>query len=871
MASMRTLPTGTVTFLFTDIEGSTQLLTDLGDRFPAVLGKHHELIRAALASEGGIEVSTDGDAFFAVFTDAPSSVRAALAAQRTIAPTPWPDGRQVRVRMGIHTGLGTLLGDNYVGIDVHRAARIAAAGHGGQVLVSDSARALLGSGLPPDVALRDLGEHRLKDLPSAEHVFQLLAEGLASDFPPLRSLDARRGNLPDRLTSFVGRDAEIEQLSELLLRARLVTLTGPGGAGKTRLSIEAARSVRDRFRDGVWFVPLEAVQDPDLVLPAVAAALAVKERADRTSADALAEHLSDHDALLVLDNMEQVVAAGSRFAHLLAAAPRVRLLVSSREVLRVTGEQEFPVPPLPADPAVELFLQRARQVRPDFEPGPEDLETIRHICERLDGLPLAIELAAARVRVLSPGQILDRLGDRLKLLAGGDRDRTDRQRTLRGAIEWSHALLSPAEQRFFRRFGVFAARPDLDAIEAVIDPDGDADPLDLLTSLVEKSLIRRVEEGEARFAMLETIREYASERLADAGEEDELRERHALHFAQVAERAGPELLGATPMRFLDTLEADRDEFRALTRWSLQADRPEIGVRACAAIWRLWQQRGPLAEGRARLAELLAHPALERDPVSRAKALSALGGVAYWQADLALTREVYEEALRINRDIGDSSAIAGSLYDLSFPVAIGGDASAASALQEEALALYEAAGDEERTVMVRESMGVSAMVANDLVRAREIEEAVIAAYRRLHMRFKVSDGLTVLTAIYVRLGDAAAASRALSEAIAISRPIGDRSAWATHIQMGALVSLAEDDAESAAILCGAFEELQRGSGPYLTPALGLGLRDPILVVQEQLDAETYRRLSNEGRARPVDEVLRDLELRAPRSVEDASQG
>ena len=432
-----------------------------------------------------------------------------------------------------------------------------------------------------------------------------------------------------------------------------MTLTGPGGAGKTRLSIETARAVSDRFHDGSWFVSLEAVRDPDLVLPAIATVLGVRERPDRTPDEALAEHLSARNSLLVLDNSSRSSpqpAAGP----LLAAAPNTRIPASSREVLRrVSGEQEFTVPPLPADPAVDLFLQRARQVRPDFDPGQEDLELIRRICDRLDGLPLAIELAAARTRVLSPAQILDRLGDRLRLLGSGDRDLPDRYRTLRGAIEWSHELLNADEQRFFRRFSVFAARPDFAAIEAVVDPNGSDDPLDLLTSLAEKSLVRRDDvAGRVQFGDADHSR-IRLERLAEAAEEQELRERHALYFAALAERVEPELLGTNPESFFDALEADHDEIRALTRWSLEADRPEVGIRACAAIWRFWRDRAHLAEGRARLTQLLAHPAVPRRGALRAKALTALGGVAYWQGDMGTTGELYEDALTLNREVGDS--------------------------------------------------------------------------------------------------------------------------------------------------------------------------------------------------------------------------
>jgi predicted ATPase/class 3 adenylate cyclase len=544
------LPTGTVTFLFTDIEGSTRLLTRLGAAYDELLARHHALMRAAISSAGGVEVGTDGDAFFLVFTSALNAARGAADAQRALAAEPWPDDGVVRVRMGLHTGEGRLAADDYVGIDVHRAARIAAAAHGGEVLVSGSTQTLLEGSLPAGTALRDLGEHRLKDLPRPERLHQLVISGLPSDFPPPRSLDAVPGDLPEPLTSFVGRESEIEAISDLLVSSRMVTLTGPGGTGKTRLSIEVARRVRDRFPDGAWFVPLEAVRDPDLVLPTIARVLGVREEPNRDAGETLVDRLGARPSLLVLDNLEQVVVVGPRLRGLLESTEAVRILATSREVLRVSGEQEYQVPPLAADPAMQLFLERARLARPDFTLDERGADAVQRLCERLDRLPLSIELVAARVRLFSPEAILARLDKRLPLLSGGGRDLPDRQRTLRGAIDWSFQLLDREEQHFFAQLAVFAGPVDLEAIEQIVDPDGELGPgsIDAVQSLVEKSLLRELPSaaGEPRFGMLETIREFAAERLAEEPQSDALRERHARYYLELAERLEPELMGRDP-------------------------------------------------------------------------------------------------------------------------------------------------------------------------------------------------------------------------------------------------------------------------------------------------------------------------------------
>jgi predicted ATPase/class 3 adenylate cyclase len=568
----RELPAGTVTFLFTDVEGSTRLLHALGaDAYADALAAHRRLLRDAFHRHGGVEVDTQGDAFFVAFPTAPGALAAAREATEALSTGP------IRVRIGLHTGTPLLTDEGYVGADVHRAARIAAAGHGGQILVSSATAALVGS-----AALRDLGEHRLKDLTAAERIYQADPE----EHPPLTTL--HQTNLPVPATPFLGRDAELAELSSLLTRddIRLVTLTGPGGTGKTRLALAASGAAADAFSAGVWWVPLAALRDPALVLPSAAAALGA-------SGD-LAEHIGDKRLLLLFDNFEHLTDAAAGLAALLAQCPNLTLLVTSREPLHLAGEHEYSVDPLAPAEAVELFLTRAVAARRDFTANGE----VAQICERLDHLPLAIELAAARVKVLSPKDLLERLELRLPLLAGGARDAPERQRTLRATIEWSHELLTDEEQRLFARLAVFRGGCTLDAAEAVADAD-----LDTLQSLVDKSLVRvRAESG--RFWMLETIREFAIERLEASSESDELRRRHAEYFLAKAEEAEPHVM-RDDVGWLDRLEADADNLRAALDW-LQASGDAGGLqRLAGALWRAWYLRSREAEGLRRIEAALA--------------------------------------------------------------------------------------------------------------------------------------------------------------------------------------------------------------------------------------------------------------------------
>ncbi len=628
---MPDLPTGTVTLLFTDIEESTRLLQHVGERYASVLAECRHLLRTAFHEYRGHEVGTQGDAFFVAFARATDAVSAAVAAQRALARHAWPEGIVMRVRMGLHTGEPSVATEGYMGLDVHRAARLMSAGHAGQVLLSQTTCDLIEHDLPDGVLVRDLGEYRLKDIAGSTHVYQLVIADLPADFPSLSTPATPPHHLPIQPTPFIGREKEVAAVQHQLLRedVRLVTLTGPGGMGKTRMALHVAAQLHAHFADGVWFVPLAPISDPNLVIPTIAQTLGLREARERSLLEQLQVSLRERQVLLLLDNFEQVVSAATHVADLLTSCPHLKVLVTSREVLHVRAEHEFPVPKLSLpDPkrlpdlmalsqyeAVALFIQRAQAVRPEFQMTNANAPAMAEICARLDGLPLAIELAAARIKLLPPQALLTRLGQRLQLLTSSGRDVPARQQTLRNTIQWSYDLLDAQEQQLFCRLSVFVDGCTLEAVEAVSAALGEATlpVLDGVASLIDKNLLQQTaQEGEEiRLLMLETIREYGWEVLAERQEREATQAAHAAYYLALAEEAELALGGPQQLLWLQRLEREYGNLHAALHWlRLQASRAGVGDEAAGLALRLetalsyfWIVRGYRNDGRRRPRQL----------------------------------------------------------------------------------------------------------------------------------------------------------------------------------------------------------------------------------------------------------------------------
>ncbi|MBA2450883.1 MAG: adenylate/guanylate cyclase domain-containing protein, partial [Chloroflexi bacterium] len=755
------LTSGTFTFLFTDIEGSTARWERDSAAMGAALARHDALLREAIVAHGGDVFKTIGDAFCAAFGTGQDALAAALAAQRALGVEPWGEIGQLRVRMALQTGAAERRDDDYFGPPLNRVARLLVTGHGGQVLLAVSTAELVRDSLPAGAGLRDLGEHRLKDLVRPERVFQLVHPDLSTDFPPLRTLDLHPNNLPIQATPFVGREHEVAAVREQLLcpEVRVLTLTGPGGTGKTRLSLQVAAELVDDFEDGVFFVPLAPTSDPTLVAATIAQALGLQEAEGRPLLDILKDYLRDKHPLLVLDNFEQVLEAASLVTDLLQAAPGLKVLVTSRAVLRLYGGHDFPVPPLalpdrehlpPLDrmtqyEAVRLFVERARAVRPDFAVTNENAPAVAEICHRLDGLPLAIELAAARIRLLPPEAMLARMERRLPLLTGGARDRPARQQTLRGAIAWGYDLLDEDEQTLFRRLSVFAGGFTLEAAEAVCDGDGsqrgersvdDAphaplssllSPLDLIASLVDKSLVRQqeLEGGEPRFSMLGTIREFALERLEESGEVAAMRDRHAQHYLELAGEAKVKIRGPAQASWLRRLGEEHDNLQAALSRFRDRGEAEATQRMAGDLWWYWYLRSLFSEGRSRLEEALAMGDPAGRTSARAWATFSLGALAHLQSDFGTAGARIEESREMFDELGERVGLAFSLIFRGQVAYSQADPVGARSLYEAGLATAREAGDPWPRGLALFFLANAAFGAGDLVQARVRAEESLA--------------------------------------------------------------------------------------------------------------------------------------------------
>jgi predicted ATPase/class 3 adenylate cyclase len=865
-AGPRRLPSGTVTFVFTDIEGSTRLVHQLGPAWADVLGIHQRILRGAFRRHDGVEIRTEGDSFFVVFGDALSAVAGVAECQRGLANARWPNGGNVRIRIGAHTGQARVAGGDYVGMDVHRAARISASAHGGQIVISESTRALVEHDLPAGVELRDLGRHWLKDLPAPEHLYQVLVSGLPTDFPPLRTGERVVGNIPVALTTFVGREREREAVRDLLHTARLVTLIGPPGTGKTRLVIEAAAQVANEFQDGAWFVALESVADPGQVPAAVAAAVKVREVGGKSVADVLVDHFRTRQSLLILDNFEQVLEAAPLLTDLLGGAPSLSIVATSQAELRLSGEHLYPVAPLDLTGALEsdaarLFVDRVMSVVPDFVVTLDNAATIAEICARLDGLPLAIELAAARVRGLGIDEVLRRLDRRLSLLSTGPRDAPDRHRTLRAALAWSHELLRPEEAVLFRRLGVFSGGAAPGAIERVCVDDAVGDPsagvgdaVGALDELIRHSLVQTDRAaGGIRYRLLETVREFAIERLDDSGESTATHRRHGEWCAELLESiAGRAQLRPAEVR---AAEPEIDNILSALEWAADAGDADLGLRICGSSWRVWERGQRLREGLTWTQRFLAMEPPEFQVEHRIRAFEALGSIAYWLGDGAAAVAAYQERLDLAERHGRASEVADGHLDLYFGLGIVGQMPAARGELAAARAGYDAIGD--RLGAARCRWAESSLMMMD----HHADESC-KALRELLVVFREHgdvnyEGLTMgsLAMCSLTMGDLVGADRWFRQTLTLA---GSASTVGAITGLGAWSLLLGrlGDPRLAARLQGAYDALSETYGITMARPL----REVIdLVLQEsapaeQLDSEERQRLVEEGRRLTLDEVF-----------------
>jgi predicted ATPase/class 3 adenylate cyclase len=855
------MTTGIVTFLFTDIEGSTALLTRLGDAgYSAVLEDHHRIIRSSLQGFGGVEHGTQGDSFFAVFASPMACVTAALEMQRDLRNHDWPAGEQLRVRMGIHTGEATEASTGMVGYEVHRAARIAAVGYGGQVLVSSSTMALVGDSLPPGTSVLDLGSHRLKDLGRPEVIFQLVAEDLDEQFPPLRSLDspALLSNLPVQLTSFVGRDHELNQVRTLVEESRLVTLTGAGGSGKTRLALQVAAELLDGSGDGVWFVDLAPLADPDLVAESMATAIGVREEPGRPVAETLIDALRESRLLVVLDNCEHLIDTCAKLTDaILRGCPGVNVLATSREPLGLDGEAVFRVPSLSLPPAgtttldqsealgfeaVQLFVDRARSHILDFTLDDTNAAQVVSLCGQLDGIPLAIELAAARLRSLSVADIEGHLGDRFRLLTGGSRIALPRQQTLRALIDWSYELFNYRDRDVFDRLAVFAGTFDLHAAQEVCATENveSFEVIDAISSLVDKSMVQAdPSENTVRYRLFETIRQYAAERLGEDQERmDSTNARHAEVFLALAEVGASHLHGPDQAEWLARLETEHGNLRAAMAYLLgEHDRSDKALRLGVALQWFWYRRGYLSEGLNQLSEAFERLGPNEANMLRARGLAALGELHLARGGVSSARACVEEGLQIARELGDPALTVDFLDSSAWINFQDGDYTTASGLIDEAVALARQEGGAWNVARTLSHRGVI-IVSYDPDRARVDLGEALSISRKIGDQHYLEFSLMHLGDLELLLENVDEGRVYLEECVSISRG-HDPS------QASLLLSEALDSLGLAAIMQGdvanalghydeSFRLAQETGSPLFSNMLGLAL---CLSVIGELDQAT----------------------------------
>ena len=781
------LPNGTVTFLFTDIEGSTKLAQEYHDKWETLRERHHAILQSAIEAYNGYTFQIIGDAFCVAFHTAREGINAAIDAQRQLQNENWGE-TPIKVRMGIHTGEAEQRENDYRGyLTLARVQRVMSAAYGGQVLLSHITAELIRDQLPESVTLRDMKENRLKGWTTSEHLWQVVTTDIEQDFPPLSTLNYIPNNLPVQMTSFVGRGQEIAEINQSFMKTRLVTLTGSGGTGKTRLSLQVAAEMLDRFNDGVWFIELAPITDPELVPNTVASILGVRQEPGRPLMATLMDWLSDKELLIILDNCEHLLDTCARFTDTVLHGSRgVRILASSREALGIAGEIAYRVPSLPTPSprerleieqledyeSVQLFIERAAQTLPTFKVTNATSPAVTQICHRLDGIPLAIELAAARVKVLSVEQIAERLDDRFRLLTGGSRTALPRQQTLRALIDWSYQLLSEQERLLFRRLAVFVGGWTLEAAEAVCGfPEGgveSVDILDLLSHLVDKSLVIVETTGkESRYRRLETIRQYAREKLFETEEAAQIRDRHLDYYLRLTAKAEVEIVNANQVAWLKRLQDEFDNIRAALEWS-QEKRAEDGLRLGSAIWRFCLRYGYTNEIVEKLNQLLQQPQGIKRTLVRAKALYVLSILAVWRSDFFRSRILAEESYAIYKEIGDQPGEAAGLYALGVAANFSSDPKTALALLTQSLALYRSINDK---INICDVLIVISQVSSDPIQRKAYLEETLALARERGDAITMAGALDNLGNLAINLGNLSQARASLEESLEIQLPLG----------------------------------------------------------------------------------------------------